>query len=55
MAKNLLTASQTIEPFKMGTTWVKLNPESTTIIHWGDGAPVRAYSLPYGITEAAER
>ena len=33
----LLTAFQTILPSIIGTTWVKLKPESTTIVHSAAG------------------
>jgi hypothetical protein len=49
-----LTAFQITLPSIMGTTWVKLKPESTTIQHSGCGSFGRLNSGPKGMSEAAE-
>ena len=50
----LLTAFQTILPSIIGTTWVKLKPESTTIVHSAGGRFGWENSCPYGIKDAAK-
>ena len=49
----LFTASQTTRPLRIGTTWVKLKPESTTNTHSGAGDPGCAKRGPYGMSDAA--
>jgi hypothetical protein len=50
---HLFTAFQIILPSIMGITWVKLNPESTTVVHCAGGNPGEEKSWPYGIKDAA--
>jgi hypothetical protein len=50
---HLFTAFQTILPSIIGITWVKLNPESTTVVHCAGGSPGEEKSWPYGIKDAA--
>lgn len=50
----LFTAFQTIEPLSIGTTCVKLNPESTMSMHSGEGSPSSTKRFPCGTRAAAK-
>jgi hypothetical protein len=47
-------AFQSTFPLSIGTTWVKLNPESMITVHSAMGKPGLANIFPKGMTDAAE-
>jgi hypothetical protein len=50
---HLLTAFHTTCPPMIGTTWVKLKPESMISMHSGFANPGRSKRVPWGIVDAA--